>query len=147
MMEKQSNATKKALVWCTLALCGSGCAGCRQAPQAIAGRVTLAGEPLDDAAILFVPTQTGRKKTGAPIVDGKYMLPADVGLLPGTYRVEIVDNPPLDDPGAHRPQVASAAGDSPRRRVPYVYAHDSPLGIEVSAHGPATFDFELKGQP
>jgi hypothetical protein len=150
-MDKRSKTTNasqtigKLAVCCTMALCGAACTGCKPAARAVEGRVTLAGEPLDEAAIVFVPLEPGRKKTGAQIVDGKYQLPRADGLTPGSYRVEIVDNPPLGDPhGAHAASADSLQTKPPRRVIPYVYAHDSPLSVVISADGPATFDVALK---
>lgn len=148
-MDKRSKTINNVAIWCTMALCGAGCAGCKPAPRAIDGRVTLAGEPLDEAAIVFVPLEPGRKKTGAQIVAGEYHLPKEDGLAPGTYRVEIIDNPPLGEPGVRssRHAVARVTAESTRRVIPYAYAHDSPLSIVVGADSPTRFDFELKSQP
>lgn len=117
--------------------------GCGQpAPQPVSGRVTLDAKPLSEAVIVFVPLDDGRKKTGGQIIDGNYQLPADVGLLPGKYRVEIADNPPL----------SSAHGESgnrtaARRAFPHRYAHDSPLTVEYQGAEQATFDFDLYSNP
>jgi hypothetical protein len=130
---------------CCMALCGAACTGCKPAARAIEGRVTLAGESLDEAAILFVPLEPGRKKTGAPITAGKYQLPREDGLTPGTYRVEIVDNPPLDNPHSRQPKPSAPA--SSRRIIPYTYSHDSPLTVVIEPDGKTTFDFELAERP
>jgi hypothetical protein len=107
----------------------------------VEGAVTLDGKPLSEAAVLFVPLGVDRKKTGAAIQAGWYQLPAADGLLPGRYRVEVIDNPPLRraEPGPGR-----------RRHFPYQYAHDSPLEIDVPADTGRgvilTFDFVLKSE-
>lgn len=118
----------------------TGCGG--PVRRAVAGSVTLDGRPLDEAVILFVPLDAGGRKTGGPIAGGRYEMGSDVGLLPGRYRVEIADDPPIDPamrPGQIRPQ--------PRRNLPVVYSTSSPLAIEVTAGGVATFNFDLSGQP
>jgi hypothetical protein len=125
---------------CTLA-CIALQAGCNPTPVSVRGRIDLDGKPLSEAVILFVPKEAGRKKTGGEIVDGAYELPAVTGLLPGTYRVEIVDNPPLDSPEAHR---RAPGTPSKRRRFPAGYSDDSPLAIELVEGGSTEFNFSLK---
>ncbi|MBL9125215.1 MAG: hypothetical protein JNG90_16380 [Planctomycetaceae bacterium] len=102
--------------------------------------VTLDGKLLDEAAISFVPLAAGRKKTGGLIRNGRYQLPPADGLLPGRYRVEILDSPPLH---------LTPRQQQLRRKFPYRYTNDSPLMIEVPAGqpGPIQFDFELTGGP
>lgn len=120
-------------------------AGCgHRAPEAVSGRVTLDGKPLSEAVILFVPLDAGRKKTGGEIVDGNYQLESEVGLLPGRYRVEIADNPPLDSPPGGTGDRHRAAL---RRRFPSRYTHDSPFTIEFAIGGATAMDFELKSDP
>jgi len=101
----------------------------------------LDGVPLDEAAIHFVPLLPGSRKTGARIERGRYLLAAEDGLLPGKYRVEIMDLPPL----------GAGHGNSPpaRRPFPHRYAHDSRLEVEVPKvpAGALTFDFELTSKP
>ncbi len=120
----------------------AGCGG--TAPVAASGRVTLDGKPLNEAVILFVPLDAGRKKTGAEILEGNYQLPSDIGLLPGKYRVDIADNPPLLS-AAHSQSRRPAA--AVRRSFPSRYSHDSPFTIEYVPDGITTFDFELTTAP
>jgi hypothetical protein len=115
-----------------LALLAASLGGCAPTPAAVQGNVTLDGKPLDQAAIQFVSLAGDRPKTGAAIRQGKYELPAIDGLLPGEYRVEIIDLPPLNH------------STVPRRPFPTRYAHDSPLKLLLELDGPRTFDFELK---
>lgn len=93
------------------------------------------GKPLDEAAIQFIPNAANRKKTGRAIQQGKYVLPAENGLLPGEYRVDILDLPPL----THTP--------APPRPELHRYSNDSPLKLTLEPGGTRTFDFELKSMP
>lgn len=104
--------------------------GCGPARTPMHGRVTLDGQSLDEAAILFVPLDPGRKKTGASIVKGSYELKAEDGLLPGKYRVEIADNPPLSSP-ARETSGNKARPSTKRRLIPPTYSRESPLGVEI----------------
>jgi hypothetical protein len=126
-------------------------AGCAPPPATVHGHVTLDGKPLEEAAIMFVPLVQGRGKTGAVIVDGQYTLPLQDGLLPGKYRVEIIDNPPLDSV-PHSPLGASSDKPSKRRRVlPPVYSHHSPFEIDIPSGaakaGPIEANYELQSKP
>ncbi|WP_254512140.1 hypothetical protein [Anatilimnocola floriformis] len=66
---------------------GAGCSS--NVRQAVTGNVTLAGEPVNGGSILFLPLAEGGSKGAEDIVEGKYAVPSQRGLLPGKYRVEI----------------------------------------------------------
>ncbi len=116
--------------------CCAGCGGSTK--QAVEGTVTLDGHPLTEARILFIPEMPGLKKTGSVIKAGKYRLPADVGLVPGVYRVQVVDDPPDVDPDL------PAGQRKPRRVLPGLYATSTPLRLEVDERGQGDFDFQLQ---
>lgn len=118
----------------------SGCGG--PVRRAVTGHVMLDGQPLDEAVILFVPLDAGGRKTGGRIETGRYALSKDVGLLPGRYRVEVADDPPIDP--AMRPDRVKPR---PRRQLPVAYSVASPLTVEVTADGPAEFEFQLTIKP
>ena len=120
---------------------GFGCGG--PAKRAISGSVTLEGKPLDEAVIMFVPLDIQAGKTGAPIKQGRYEVPRDVGLLPGRYRVEIADDPPIDH--AHRTPTSKPL--PARRSLPVEYSVASHLAIDVASSGPSKFDFPLTSKP
>jgi len=115
--------------------------------MSVEGAVTLDGAPVSEAVVMFIPLDPGRQKTGALITDGKYTLPAKDGLLPGKYRVEIVDAPPLSS-APHDP-VAATQYLKKRRVLPPRYAHQSPFQIEVAAgaQSPLAADYELSSKP
>lgn len=120
---------------------GVGCGGPDK--RAVSGSVTLEGKPLDEAVIMFVPIDIQAGKTGAAIKQGRYEVPRDVGLLPGRYRVEIADDPPIDH--AHRNPTSKPLAS--RRRLPVHYSVASPLAIDVAPGGPTEFDFPLTSKP
>jgi hypothetical protein len=77
------------------------------------------------------------------VIDGKYQIATVDGLLPGKYRVDFVDNPPLDGPTPNRkkPNVR-------RRPFPYRYSTDSPFFVTISnAEKDIEFNFELTTTP
>jgi hypothetical protein len=122
--------------------------GCTPSQTPVSGRVMLDGQPLNEAIILFIPLEAGHKKTGAMIKQGTYEVPQLNGLTPGKYRVEIVDNPPLEL--AHRPSSERNALLQTRRVLPALYSQRSPLFVELSgasSQNPRQFDFELVSNP
>ena len=129
-----------ALVAVAVMLAAAGCGG--PVRRAVVGEVTLDGQPLDEAVIMFVPLEAGSRKTGARVVAGRYEVSRAVGLLPGRYRVEIADDPPIDPslrPDAVRPGL--------RRQLPVSYSIASPLAVEIRADGPRELDFTLTMKP
>lgn len=122
--------------------------GCGPSTVTAKGRVTLDGEPLNEALIVFVPLQAGSKKTGAAVNGGAYELVGEAGLLPGKYRVEIVDNPPLEL--VHQAAAEANLRLGSRRVIPAQYSQNSPLAVEI---GGATspdlqrLDFTLESRP
>lgn len=66
--------------------------GCTEADplnrQAVTGTVSLNGAPLAKASIEFSPKGSGNP-SGASIEDGKFEMPAERGLAPGTYIVRV----------------------------------------------------------
>jgi hypothetical protein len=113
----------------------AGICGCGESPQAISGRATLDGQPLSEAAIQFIPKSPGVRKTSCEVQSGAYQLPQENGLVPGEYRVDLVDLPPLSH------------STTPRRPFPARYTDSSPLSITVEPQGPRTFDFALTSEP
>jgi hypothetical protein len=120
---------------------GAGCGG--PVKRAISGSVTLEGKPLDEAVIMFVPLAIQAGKTGAAIQQGRYEVPQDIGLLPGRYRVEIADDPPIDHAAMGQPPKPLPT----RRRLPVRYSTASPLSIEIAPTGSTEFDFPLTSEP
>ena len=114
-------------VACLLLPCLIGTMGCSQQPQSARGRVSLDGQPLSEALIMFVPLEAGAKQTGGSVENGEFEIAVDVGLFPGKYRVEIIDNPPID----HRPAHEIEAAMRSRRVLPRRYGQNSPFTIEI----------------
>jgi hypothetical protein len=140
---------------CLALLCGCG----EDNPlgrKAISGKVTLDGTPLDQGSISFQPVQTpgvaantAAVNTGAVIEKGQYSIPADQGLLPGTYRV-VISSPEQSkidttDPNEAMKQAATGAAP-PKERIPAEYNVNSNVTIEVKSDGKGTFDFDVKSK-
>jgi hypothetical protein len=115
--------------WCWLAIVLVLLAGCEPSLLPVKGRVTLDGQPLSEALIMFVPLAAGQKKTGASVTGGNYEIQQSNGLSYGKYRVEIADNPPLEL--AHRSPSETQAALRGRRMIPSLYGENSPLSVEI----------------
>jgi hypothetical protein len=78
------SALALALVWSA-----TGCGGARPVP--VSGTVTLDGQPVDAATVVFIPKEgKGRQASGLTGTDGKFRLTTSTtgdGALPGEYVV------------------------------------------------------------
>ncbi|WP_439623956.1 hypothetical protein [Gemmata sp.] len=128
------------LLLLALATPGTGCAD-KTGRQPVSGQVTLKGVPVDRGSIEFdaadgaLPT-----RAGAVVLDGRYQVAREQGLVPGAYRVRI-----------SAPDVGPAAGAPadptnrpvPRERIPERYNRKSEVTVEVVGGAPNTFDFTI----
>jgi hypothetical protein len=112
----------------------SGCGGNKDL-AVVRGTVTLDGQPLPNAYVVFAPTTKGTTSYGKTGADGKYeMLFTD--KQKGAWVGENVVRISTGDLGT-----GGKAG--PRERVPVVYNQQSTLKATVQP-GENTFDFDLK---
>jgi hypothetical protein len=122
--------------WLCLALGLAGCSGRYADIADVRGVVTLDGQPLSAATVLFQPAQ-GRASVGQTDAQGRYRLlytPRDLGARIGPSSVRI-----------------STGGDDEGRigadeRVPRRYFEPGALAAEV-APGSNVFDFHLTTKP
>ena len=120
-----------------LAVLLAGC-GRSDGRQAVSGTVTFKGQPVD-GLIEFVPAGGEATQAGTTIEKGKYSIPREKGLVPGTYKVMIFspDNKEVTpDPGGN-PFFAKA-----RERIPAKYNEQTTLTREVKP-GSNPLDFTL----
>jgi len=132
--------------WISLPLCWLillsfvGC-GDPNGRQPVSGAVTFQGKPLDQGVIEFSSSAT---KSGAPIISGKYTVPADSGLEPGVYKVFISagdGRTPVDSPdGMPGPTGANIVS---KEKIPAEYNTKSKQEITVSGSKPNVFDFTI----
>lgn len=122
----------------------AGCAGNSDGRQAVSGSVTIAGAPLNDASILFLPLDGQDTTSGAPIADGKYAIESKDGLKPGKYKVQITAG---DGKTVANEEEAAAPGGSTNivsvDRIPPEWNVASDKQIEVKASGENNFDFAV----
>jgi hypothetical protein len=102
---------------------------------AVGGTVTLDGQPLANAFVVFCPTETGTTSYGKTDADGHYrMMFKD--SEPGAWIGESLVRISTGDLGA-----GGKAG--PRERVPVVYNTKTTLKVVVQP-GKNRFDFDLQ---
>jgi hypothetical protein len=123
-------------------LCVLGCGDSRDphGRLAITGIVQFQGQPLDGGSIRFDALENNGLSAGSLIRDGKYLIPREQGLPPGTYRVTISALEPTPTP-------TGAPGENPappaKERIPAKYNQDSQVKVEIKADQAAKFDFKI----
>ena len=129
------------------AVCGllllAGCGGDPMGRQAVSGTVLFKGQPLDQGRIQFIPVEKGPTESGATIENGKFTIPRDTGLVPGTYKVSVFS---YDQKGA-KVQSEEIPGDPGntqfKERIPAKYNDQTTLTAEVKKGGSNNFEFKI----
>jgi hypothetical protein len=113
--------------------------GCSPAGSSVQGQVSLAGAPLDEATISFVPVEPETNPPAwANVSRGQYAIAPTDGLKPGKYRVEIRALLATGKSNANDPSLIEA-----KEAVPGRYNSQSQLVAEIKP-GVNTADFDLK---
>jgi hypothetical protein len=110
----------------------------------VSGTITLRGVPIDQGMIQFLSTDANPRGpvAGAMIRDGKFAVPREQGLPPGSYRVLITSpesnakEAPVGPPGIKMPPLG-------KERVPASYNRDSKQTVEVKEGVENVFDFAI----
>lgn len=127
----------------SLCLGGCGSGGDDLPRQAVAGSVTLDGQPVEKGTITFFPMQPDGLVAAGEIAAGKYDIGKDIGPLPGGYKV-VISAP---DPKTEAAPAGDMPGETPRPPkdlIPPQYNANSTLNAEVKAESPNMIDFPLK---
>ena len=116
------------------AVCLCGC-GARNDLAAVQGKVTLDGQPLPDAFVVFAPTTHGTTSYGR----------TDAG---GNYEMMFTDNEKGAWIGENLVRISTGdlgrgGGPGPKERVPIVYNEATTLKADVK-RGNNAFNFDLK---
>ena len=124
--------------------CGAG-SGDNLPRQAVSGKVTVDGKPMERGVISFTPdTQASNPVTGGGVIaDGAYSIPREQGLTPGKYKVSITAS---DAGTALAP--GEAPGGPPRAKSKSAPAAPSKSGAPFTAEaevksGATALDFAL----
>ncbi|WP_063607909.1 hypothetical protein [Zavarzinella formosa] len=128
-----------ALVPALLIVLAAGCGNGGERRVAVSGKVIFKGQELNEGSIRFVPAdQGGKSMGGASISSGAFAISADLGLLPGKYRVEIS----AAGSGAKVDEFPGGGKVYPEL-IPKKYNANSVLIADVTADGPNVFEFKL----
>lgn len=95
----------------------------------VTGRVTLKGQPLEDAVVLFEP-KSGRPSSGKTDADGRFVL-----YYSESYQGAV--------PGEHTVRISKMEGEAGQELIPDRYNFNSTLTQTVTKEGPNDFTIEL----
>lgn len=125
------------LLLSTLLLACSGC-GPSFKTVPVSGQVTLDGQPVTDAGVLYVPVNQGPTARAVTDAQGRYVLKTNAldGTAPGKYRVAVMkENSGGVAVGADGLETAPGVKAPVKRVLPPIYAdpNSSPLEITIEA--------------
>ncbi len=127
---------------CSLILLAAGCGGPKNVGR-VSGKVTLDGQPLPNALVVFGPKNGQTPSAGTTDADGKYTLVRTrtvEGAELGEHTVRITTYRP-GDPDADPPEPPA------REKVPLRYNDQTELTAKVEAgDNPIDFDLDSKGE-
>ena len=128
-----------AIILCLLCGCSSDLAEVR-------GRVTLDGQPLKDATVMFIPSTGGRPGTAITDAEGRYELQftgTEKGAMIGKNMVKISTYyPPMGNTSADGKYAEIPARPE---RLPAKYHDKTELEADVKP-GVPSYDFDLKSK-
>ena len=130
-----------------LGLIAVGCGGSegdKLPREPVSGKVKIDGQPLQDGAISFLPTDGEGPAASSKIQKGDYAIQRANGPVPGPYRVLIYSPQPtgkkIDEEEERLPNDVYA------ETIPGRYNAKSQLKVDIKAGGDNSFDFELTGR-
>jgi hypothetical protein len=134
-----------------LAIAALGCGGGTPDDRprvTVKGTVTLDGQPLDNAVILFVPfPEVNGPTASVGVAAGKFELSVEAGPVPGKHRVviESTDHGGIapDDETALAEMAAGKRKPPKPVKIPAIYNTRSTLERTVQADSPNEFEFTL----
>jgi hypothetical protein len=132
--------------WVLLGLALLGLSGCGSAEQRqpLSGTVTFQGSALPTGYVTFLTnTAPPQAAGGALIQDGKFSVPAEQGLEPGTYKATVSA---ARGEGKRTPGQVSAGASTPAaEQIPLRYNDpiQTVLTIEVTQGGANRFELNL----
>jgi hypothetical protein len=141
------------LSYCILSLAlGLAQIGCSRSKddlprEPVAGTVTMDGKPLPEAAIQFTPTGE-TKATGvvAKVEDGKFSIPREEGLVPGTYMVSISHAEQQEIKSKKAAGSLSKSTKMGKEQIPARFNTQSKLTAEIKKGGVSDLSFPLESK-
>ncbi|MCA1685447.1 MAG: hypothetical protein LC745_05575 [Planctomycetia bacterium] len=146
------SASAVAVSFAVLGLNLAGCGGGDNLPrEAVSGTVAVEGKPLKTGLITFLPDSPDvTTQGGGNVIEGKYTIPRDQGLVPGKYKVVV--SSPEDKPAeitdkAFNNNAPGMPPTLPKEVIPAQYNDKTLLTAEVTAGGKNVFEFNLITAP
>lgn len=127
-----------------------GCGSADSLPrESVSGSIAVEGKPLSTGLITFLPSDPDvPTQGGGAIINGKYSIPRDQGLVPGKYKVVVssTNNKPetVVDKTNNMPGMPPILA---KEAIPSQYNQKSLLTAEVTAGGKNVFEFNLTNAP
>lgn len=112
----------------------------------VSGTVALNGVPLDTGSIRFSSTGEKLVASGSVIVDGEFSIPAEKGLPPGTYRLEITSPDNNSPPVVYRDASGGPGIPTQPERIPPEFNMNSQKTVDVTTDGDNHFEFAIQSQ-
>ncbi len=112
----------------------------------VKGKVLLKGQPVKDGIIKFMPLTPGTalSESGAQIVNGDYLLPAEFGLLPGKYKVILTAGDGRTPANTDEAPGPTGANIISKDLIPPEYNTRTKQEVTVTDEGPNVFDYDIK---
>jgi hypothetical protein len=120
----------------------SGCGQSGPPRHEVTGKITFAGEAIEDGVIEFDPLDGQGTKEGAQILKGEYKIPKDKGLLAGKYKVRIHAGPEASSNKEELPGPTGMQRNADDRAWPD-YNEKSTLTFEVKEGEANKFNFDV----
>lgn len=105
----------------------------------VSGSVTLDGQPLPNGEIAFTSESVVPVVSGGKIIDGKFSVPQQQGLPPGTYKVAITSMKEIVHPSGD----AMNHPTEYKELIPENFNKKSTLTAEVTAQSENKFSFDV----
>lgn len=146
-MKLSKNGTRRAALWLAVAGLAGGCGeGDGLKREAVSGKVTLNGKPLERGSIQFLPTQADQAAAAwGQIVDGAYSVGAADGPVAGEYSVSITSA------SSETPAAGALPGDdsgpADPNAVPEQYNLKTTLKATVEAGKANQLNYDLTSNP
>ncbi len=115
--------------------------------HAVSGTVTLDSQPLESGLISFLPTSPSQPtEAGSVITRGKYSIPWEKGLVPGTYKVAIFAASSQTITRKNKGRDAASVQGPPtmKEAIPPIYNTHTTLTADVKDGADNIFPFDLK---
>lgn len=129
-------------------------AGCQRGPRIVpvSGTITLDGQPVKDAAVMFMLNPGNRIATGITDVAGRYSLsthPTGNGAYEGSHTVTVSLYRDESSPGTNTPEGAVSGSSLVKIvwLVPEKYSQPAASGLTATvSRSQSTYDFQLSAQ-